>query len=178
MQPVRIGVILVTALLAAFPVPGAAQRRVDHIPAGGAVGMTGDLWVVPGADSYSVPMATLRVSHLRPESISPEFALGLAPQILLAGGALLLPELDVAYTTALPGVDLIASAGGSAVVLLAPDVAGGLFGVNGGVSAMIRIAPGTALRLGATYRPLFDQGEILSTLSVGVGFTSLPRGER
>ena len=157
---------------------GAAQQRADLIPPGTAVGMTGDLWVAPGFDGFALPMATLRVSELHPAGISAEFALGLSPQVLLAGGAFLLPDLDVAYTTAFPGVDVVVSAGGSAAFLIGPDIAGGVFGANGGVSALIRIAPGAALRLGATYRPFLDEGGIFATLSLGVGFTSLPRGAR
>lgn len=176
MRPVRVSALLAAGLLAAVPAPGVAQRHVDLIPSGSAVGMTGDLWVVPGLSGYSLPMATLRVSQLHPAGISPDFSLGLSPQLLLAGGALLLPDLDIAYTTALPGVDLVVTAGGSAVFLLGPDLAGGLFGVNGGVSALIRIAPRTALRIGATYRPFLDQGGMLSTFSLGVGFSSLPKG--
>jgi hypothetical protein len=176
MRPVGVGVLFATVLIAAAPARGAAQRQAGLIPAGSAVGVTGDLWMVPGFDGFSVPMTTLHVTALHPAGISPEIALGLSPQVLLAGGALLLPDLDVAYTTAFPGVDLVVAAGGSAVFLLGPDVAGSEFGVNGGVSALIRIAPGAALRLGATYRPIFDDGDILSTLSLGVGFTSLPKG--
>jgi hypothetical protein len=178
MRSVRVGALLAAVVVAAAPARGAAQRQAGLISPGNAVGLTGDLWVVPGFDGYSVPMATLRVSQLRPAGISPEFALGLSPQVLLAGGVLLLPDLDVACTTAFPGVDLVVSAGGSAVFLLGPDLAGGVFGVNGGVSALIRIAPRAALRIGATYRPFLDEGGVLSTLSLGVGFTSLPGGVR
>jgi len=178
MRSVPVGALLAAVFVAVAPGPGTAQRLLDPIPQGSAVGVTGDLWMVPGYDGFSVPTATLHVSVLHPAGISPEIALALSPQLLLAGGILLLPDLDVAYTTALPGVDMMVAAGGSALFLLGPDVAGSKFGVNGGVSALIRIGPGAGLRLGATYRPIFDDGSILSTLSLGVGFTSLPKGGR
>lgn len=151
-----------------------AQGSDAHLPSGTALGITVDRFII--ASEYSYTSATLHVSWLRPNKLTPEFGLSVFPGVLAEGFLITGVDVGAAFNVALPDATLLLRGGASGLFALGQGGAGALPAVHYGASLLFRIAERGAIRfdvLRRVYLVPIEGSE--PTLSLGIGFSTLPR---
>jgi hypothetical protein len=153
--------------------PVQAQGNDASIPAGSAVGVTVDrFYFGPGNHFYA---ATVHISALKPNNLSSEFAIALFPQALAA--RVILTNIDVGGAINIPihRATLLLRGGGSGLFALGAGARLALPAAHYGASLLIKTGEKDGIRLDVLRRVYFRQYEdSYPSLTIGVGFTSLP----
>jgi hypothetical protein len=127
-----------------------------------------------GSD-YHYGAATFHISALRPNNLTPEFAVSIFPRTLAAG--VLITNLDVggAINIPLPHATLLLRGGATGIFAFGRGGAMALPGVHYGASLLVRFAEKSGFRFDVLRRVYYLPYEYSSpTLTIGVGITSLP----
>ena len=161
------------ALLLAEPGALAAQGNTAWLPAGKAIGVTVDRFQV---EEIGILAGTFHLSSLKPNHLTPEFAISVFPQAFSA--RIVVTNLDVggAINIPLPQATLLLRGGLSGLFAFGAGGAGALPGVHYGASLLVKIGGKNGIRFDvvarrAVYPPY---GVSPAFLSFGVGITSLP----
>ena len=161
------------ALLLAGPGALTAQGSSAWLPAGRAIGVTVDRFVV---DDFGILAGTFHISSLKPNHFTPEFAISIFPQAFAA--MVFVTNLDVggAINIPLPQSTLLLRGGLSGLFALGGGGAAAVPGVHYGASLLVKIAGKDGLRFDVVARRAVypHYGVSPAFVSVGVGFTSIP----
>lgn len=169
MKPIQLGTAMLLLVAAA---PLHAQGST-WLPSGTAIGVTLDRFEV---EDFSLVAGTFHVSSLKPNHLTPEFAVAIFPQAFASMA--LITNLDVggALNLPLPRATLLLRAGLSGLLIWGAGGGGALPGVHYGASLLIRIGEKDGIRFDAIARRAVypPYGVSAAYLSLGVGFTSIP----
>ena len=163
------GILLLTLGLG----PVQAQDQADWLPPGSALGVTIDRFELD--DDFHLTAATFHVSSLKPNTLTPEFAVSIFPQGIASG--ILFTNLDVgaARNIPMPHATLLLRGGASGLFLLGGEGGNGVGGVHLGASMLVKLEGRSGLRLDLTYRLyVIPHGKGTVGVTLGLGITSLP----
>jgi hypothetical protein len=153
--------------------PILAQGSSAWLPAGTAIGVTVDRFEV---EDFSLLAGTFHLSSLKPNNLTPEFAISVFPQAFAA--MVLVTNVDVggAINLPLPSATLLLRGGLSGLFAFGSGGAGALPGVHYGASLLVKIAGKNGVRLDVLARRavLPPYGVPPAYVSIGVGITALP----
>jgi len=160
-------------LLIASGRSAAAQDRSDWIPPGSALGVTVDRFEFD--DDFGLTAATVHVSSLKPNTLTPEFAASLFPRAIAS--RILFTNLDVggAWNVPAPHATLLLRGGASGLFVLGGEGGSAIGGVHFGASILLKLEGRSGLRFDLTYRLYFTPYEEgTGAVTLGLGITSLP----
>jgi hypothetical protein len=161
------------ALLVAGAGPVAAQGSTTWLPAGTAIGVTVDRFAI---EDFGLLAGTFHVSSLKPNNLTPEFAISIFPQAFAS--MVVATNIDVggAINLPLPHATLLLRGGVSGLFVFGNEGAGALPGVHYGASLLVKIAGKDGLRFDVVARRavFLPYGFSPALLSFGIGFTALP----
>lgn len=175
-RPRAIGVALIAGLLVAWGWPGSAEAQ--RIPDGNALGITVDRFRILAEDEQYTTV-TFHVTPLKAGGLSPDFAVGIFPSLLRAYAIATTLDAGIGYNISLPRVTILPHIGASSFLALGLGGSAVLVGYHAGVSVLINFSTTNAFRIDITRREYFRQGDLLSSsLSIGVGISSVPAGRK
>ena len=166
---VSVGILLLAVALR----PVRAQDRASWLPPGPALGITVDRFEF--GDDFRQTAATIHVSSLKPNTLTPEFAASIFPRAIAS--RILFTNLDVgaALNVPMPGATLLARGGASGLFILSGSGANALGGVHFGASVLIKLEGRSGIRLDLVYRLYFTPyDQATGAVTLGLGITSLP----
>ena len=153
--------------------PGHAQGSTTWLAEGTAIGVTVDRFEV---EDFGLMAGTFHVSSLKPNHLTPEFAVSIFPQALAASALAANVDVGGALNIPLPRATLLLRAGLSGLFIAGAGGGGALPGVHYGASLLVKIAGKNGIRFDVVARRgvYAPYGVSQAFLSFGIGITSIP----
>lgn len=150
-----------------------AQGNTTWLPAGTAIGVTVDRFEV---EDFSLLAGTFHMTTLKPNNLTPEFAISVFPQAFAARVLVTNVDIGGAINLPLPRATLLLRGGVSGLFALGNGGGGALPGVHYGASLLVKIAGRDGVRFDVIARRAVipSYGISPAYLSFGIGITSLP----
>ena len=150
-----------------------AQESSTWIPSGTALGVTFDRF--EAADGFRLVAGTFHVSSIKPNNLTPEFAVSIFPRAIASRVLLTNIDLGGAFNIPMPSATMLIRGGVSGLFLLGGGGAGGIGGAHYGLSLLLKFRDKNGIRLDLLHRLYFlpiDLGA--GAVTLGVGITALP----